>query len=77
LIEHEYDHVFVGTSDDDPRPDPDEVADYAWREPRTALAAAIADPADWSVWFRLALAELLGRSGKLPVPSPLGHASSS
>lgn len=28
LIEHEYDHVFFGTTDDSPRPDPSEVEDW-------------------------------------------------
>lgn len=71
LIEHEYDHVFVGQSDAEPRPDPSEVSDFARRDPRTALAAAIADSGRWSVWFRLALHELNARSDKLKVPSLL------
>ncbi len=64
LVENEYDHVFVGRSDDEPRPDSSEVGDFARHDPRQALAAAMADSNQWSVWFRLALHELIGRPGK-------------
>src|ERR671913_2483251 len=30
LVEHEYDHVFVGTHEGDPAPDPSEVAGWRW-----------------------------------------------
>lgn len=72
LIEHEYDHVFVGVSDAEPRPDPNEVGEFARHDPLTALRASIAHSSHWSVWFRLALHELIGRSDKLAPPSSLG-----
>jgi isopentenyl-diphosphate Delta-isomerase len=55
LVEHEYDHVFVGVDDAEPAPDPSEVE--AWRrvtmsELRRALAA---EPQSYSYWLKLAV----------------------
>jgi isopentenyl-diphosphate delta-isomerase len=51
-VEHEFDHVFLGRSDDDPVPDPAEVGAWEWFTPAD-LAARIAggDPrlAPWLV----------------------------
>lgn len=58
LVEHEYDHVFVGRFDGEPRPDPAEVADWRWAgvdELREELAAA---PERFSAWFRIAFEKL-------------------
>lgn len=51
LWEHELDHVFVGTTRDEPRPHPDEVAE--WRAvPRAALEEELAHaPGGFTVWF--------------------------
>ncbi len=55
LIEHEYDHVFVGSLDSPPKPAPHEVT--AWRAARPdAIAQEIAERPDaFTAWFRLAL----------------------
>ncbi|MDQ3697835.1 MAG: isopentenyl-diphosphate Delta-isomerase [Gemmatimonadota bacterium] len=58
LHEHEYDHVFVGTTDADPRPDPIEVSE--WRrvsltDLRRDLAA---HPERYVAWFARVLAGL-------------------
>lgn len=55
LIEHEYDHVFVGTVDTEPQPRPDEV--LAWRAvaPNVAAAAVAEHPQTFTAWFRLAM----------------------
>jgi isopentenyl-diphosphate Delta-isomerase len=57
LVEHELDHVFVGRSDAEPRPDPEEAD--AWR--RISLDDAAADaaehPDDYTPWFRLLIAD--------------------
>ena len=60
LIEHEFDHVFVGEYDGPVTPDPEEVSDHRWislvalqEEVRTA-------PEQFTVWFKIALA----RAGK-------------
>jgi isopentenyl-diphosphate delta-isomerase len=30
MIEHEFDHVFIGRYEDDPKPNPEEVASFEW-----------------------------------------------
>ncbi|MGK8504870.1 isopentenyl-diphosphate Delta-isomerase [Nocardia asiatica] len=51
-VESEWDHVLIGRLDNGtPRPDPAEVADYAWIQP-DALRDALADnPAAYTPWL--------------------------
>ncbi|WP_406238237.1 isopentenyl-diphosphate Delta-isomerase [Nocardia sp. NBC_01009] len=51
-VEHEWDHVLIGRLDASaPRPDPAEVADYAWLQP-DALRDALADePENYTPWL--------------------------
>jgi isopentenyl-diphosphate Delta-isomerase len=52
LWEHEYLHVFVGYSDQDPLPDPNEVSGWRWAAP-DALAADVENrPECYTYWFR-------------------------
>jgi len=55
LVEHEFDHVFVGRHEGDPVPDPAEVAEWRRQSPRAALAEAEAHPERFTPWFALAL----------------------
>jgi isopentenyl-diphosphate delta-isomerase len=58
LIEHEVDHVFVGVTDDEPRPNPDEV--LAWRvaDP-VALSRDVRERAErYTPWLPLVLEAL-------------------
>ncbi|HEV2862406.1 MAG TPA: isopentenyl-diphosphate Delta-isomerase [Pyrinomonadaceae bacterium] len=55
LVEHEYDHVFVGLSEGEPAPDPSEVGAWRWvsmEELRGDLREA---PDSYSTWLRLAV----------------------
>ena len=54
LIEHEYDHVFVGTLDDAPHPAAEEV--HAWRsiEPNALTREMAQRPDMFTAWFRIA-----------------------
>jgi isopentenyl-diphosphate delta-isomerase len=55
LVEHEYDHVFVGRYNGDPRPDPAEVDAWRWT-PLKELEVDLRDrPERYSVWLPLAL----------------------
>lgn len=55
LTEHEYDHVYVGTSDDTPVINTHEVEDWKFMDP-TALFEDVANrPAMYTPWFRLIL----------------------
>lgn len=52
LIEHEYDHVYVGLSHVDPVANPDEALDWQWLT-LVDLDANVRDTPDlFTVWFR-------------------------
>jgi isopentenyl-diphosphate Delta-isomerase len=53
LTEHELDHVFIGTTDSAPQPDPEEVAEWKYismNEVRRELDSA---PENYTEWFRI------------------------
>jgi isopentenyl-diphosphate Delta-isomerase len=53
LIEHELDHVFVGTYEDAPRPSADEVAEWAWVDVDAVSIALFEEPELYTEWFKL------------------------
>ena len=55
LIEHELDHVFVGSFDGEPDPDPDEVQEWRWISLRDLTDWLERDPGAFTVWFAEAL----------------------
>ena len=60
LIEHEYDHVFIGTFNGDTiRPNPDEVAAYRWIAKDDLLEEMSYAPQTFTKWFHLALPKVL------------------
>jgi isopentenyl-diphosphate delta-isomerase len=59
LTEHELDHVFTGLTDEKPKPDPAEVADWKFADPGWLLRDIKNNPALYTVWFRLALPRVL------------------
>lgn len=59
LIEHEYDHVFIGKSDNVPVPNADEVDEWKYIKIVDLLSDIDANPDDYTVWFKIALAEVL------------------
>ena len=61
LIEHEYDHVFLGRFDGDPAPDPAEVADWRWITPADLRRQLHDRPDRFTYWSRIAFAELTRR----------------
>jgi isopentenyl-diphosphate Delta-isomerase len=61
LIEHEYDHVFIGTFDGDPAPDPVEVDDWRWVDMYALRRELREAPGRFTYWFRIALDELAAR----------------
>lgn len=63
--EHEYDHVFVGTFDGQPFPDPLEAKDWRWSTLEAVRADVSARPAAYTPWFPLAL-RLLPKDGGWP-----------
>ena len=53
LVEHEYDHVFAGTFDGRPAPDPAEVEDWQWVTIEELRRAVADDPARHSRWLKI------------------------
>jgi isopentenyl-diphosphate delta-isomerase len=64
LVEHEYDHVFVGTIDGAPEPAADEV--QAWRAvpPNELHREVTENPHAFTVWFRIAFPLYQNWSGR-------------
>src|SRR5690606_25287645 len=58
LWEHELDHLFVGRTDELPRPDPAEVAEWRWASAAELDEELKAAPETFTAWFPLALARL-------------------
>src|SRR5918997_6773552 len=55
LVEHEYDHVFVGTHEGDPAPDPSEVGEWRWVEMPELRRRLQAEPERYSFWLKKAV----------------------
>ena len=55
LVEHEYDHVFVGRFEGSPRPDPSEVEDWEWVTLDELRRLLREEPARYSRWLKLAV----------------------
>jgi isopentenyl-diphosphate delta-isomerase len=64
LIEHEYDHVFVGESSAEPIVNPDEVMEWKWMSIPELRVDMQAHPDDYTFWLKYTLDDVLMRSGK-------------
>jgi isopentenyl-diphosphate delta-isomerase len=53
LIEHEFDHVFVGRSDIAPTPDPDEVMNFKYLSKEEIDLSVASSPELFTEWFKL------------------------
>jgi isopentenyl-diphosphate delta-isomerase len=54
LVEHEYDHVFVGTYEGEVRINKNEVADFCYEEMDRLKWAIKEQPDKFTAWFKLA-----------------------
>ena len=52
LTEHEFDHIFVGISDDLPNPEPTEVSDFEYIDTSLLLRQIKSNPEKYTVWFK-------------------------
>ncbi len=59
LIEHEYDHVFIGTYNEDPSINTDEVATFQWLSTDEIKKALLAHPEHYTAWFKLCYERVL------------------
>ena len=64
LMEHEIDHVFVGTTDDIPEINPEEVESYKYDTIENIRMDIEKNPQDYTPWFKIAFAELLKHYNK-------------
>ena len=53
LSEHEFDHVFVGTSNSDPIINPDEVCDWKWTDLEKIKKDIIENSQHYTEWFKI------------------------
>jgi isopentenyl-diphosphate delta-isomerase len=54
-VEHEYDMILIGTTSNEPKPDPAEVADWKWVEVESLLEDMRAHPEQYSPWLQQGL----------------------
>jgi len=59
LTEYEFDHVFIGISDIKPKINHEEVASWKYVDMKWLEDDVIANPAQYTEWFKIALAEVL------------------
>ncbi|TJZ63359.1 isopentenyl-diphosphate Delta-isomerase [Sphingobacterium olei] len=55
LIEHEYDHVFLGYTNDEPNPNPAEIQNYRWVPLEQLEREVHTQPQHFTHWFKMAL----------------------
>ncbi len=61
LIEHEFDHVFVGVYDGMVRPNPEEVMEYAWRNVSEIRRELKSHPEKFAKWFPFVFSHVKNR----------------
>jgi isopentenyl-diphosphate delta-isomerase len=61
LIEHEYDHVFFGTTNQVPSINPDEVCDWKWMAVYDVYIDVQLNPTRYTEWFKIALPEVMSQ----------------
>lgn len=58
LQEHEFDHVYIGRSDQKPIPNPDEVQEYKYLSPENVSQEILHNPQAYSEWFKIIWAKI-------------------
>lgn len=58
LIEHEFDHVYVGEYNSDPKPNPNEAHAWKWVEIETLQKDVSERPEIYTAWFKLLLPKM-------------------
>lgn len=59
LQEHEFDHVYIGHSDQRPVLNPDEVSQYKYLSPERVSLEILQNPQDYSAWFKIIWRKLI------------------
>ena len=58
LVEHEFDHVFIGIFNSSPSPNADEASDWKWADIAPLILEMETKPGKFTVWFRKIVNEL-------------------
>lgn len=53
LTEHEFDHVMMGSYNDSPNINPEEVADWKWMRPSDIKKDIAVQPEQYTAWFKI------------------------
>ncbi|MEM1002725.1 MAG: isopentenyl-diphosphate Delta-isomerase [Bacteroidota bacterium] len=53
LTEHEFDHVLIGYSDNEPEINPEEVADWKWMTMADVKVDIAMNPENYTAWFKI------------------------
>jgi isopentenyl-diphosphate delta-isomerase len=64
LTEHELDHVVFGSFNDAPVPNPDEVADWKYISIDALQKDIEANPDQYTIWLKIALAQVIEHLNK-------------
>jgi len=64
MIEHEFDHVFIGKYDRQIRPNPDEVENYAWWNIKDLQIDMANNPGNYTPWFKIIFKRVLEHTNK-------------
>jgi len=59
LIEHEFDHVYYGVSDDLPKPNPAEVSNWKYLNLKSLENEIASAPDQYTVWLKICLPKLM------------------
>ena len=65
LIEHEFDHVFLGKFDKNPKPKKREVEDWKWANIEQLKKDIKENPERYAYWFKLILEKVLTKKEKI------------
>ena len=63
LVEHEYDHLFIGTYNGEVDPSPEEVSDYRWTRLHEIEKDLKENPDKYTPWFRFLYPKFLESLG--------------
>lgn len=55
LVEHEFDHVFIGRYEGDPSPNPSEVDGWRWMDTKELRGELRRSPEDYTYWLKVVM----------------------
>jgi isopentenyl-diphosphate delta-isomerase len=61
LVEYEFDHVFLGKFNGNPKPDKKEVADWRWVKLKDLKTDIKKNPRKYTPWFRIIIKKITGQ----------------